>query len=69
MQYLLLALACLPGNDCMKMHSEIIYFTEEACIQETKAIYLELSDLMEKNNLIISMSCDSSMPILRPNFL
>jgi len=69
MQYLLLALVCLPGNDCLRMHSEIIYFTEESCIQERKAIYLELSDLIEKNDLVISMNCESSIPIPRPHFL
>ena len=69
MQYLLLALACLQGQECVRMHSEIIYFTEESCIQETKAIYYELSDLIEKNNLVISMSCEGSIPIPRRQFL
>ena len=69
MQYLLLALACLQGQECVRMHSDILYYTEETCIQETEAIYLELFDLIEEKKMNISMYCVSSTPIPRPQFL
>ena len=65
MQYLLLALACLQGQECVRMHSDILYYTEETCIQETKAIYSELFDLIEDKKIDINIYCISSTPFPR----
>jgi len=69
MQYLLLILACLPGYDCVKMHSEVLYYTEQACLDDRKAIYYELSELVEDKKAEITLFCEASIPVSRPNFL